>query len=269
MTSKRVLPNSMPELTGLRGIAIIMVVIYHGAWPRAVGASLGVDIFFVLSGFLITSLLVREAQSAGSISLKNFYMRRVLRLLPALILMLVGITLYSLFFMSAEMFRHTFLDAIAAIFYSTNWIRAFSLNDSILGHTWSLSIEEQFYILWPAIFIFVTRRRSSRLRFVLIAILVLAPLFLRALMQHNGVSPFRIYNGLDTRADDLMVGCFLSFLFFGDRSEPGQTATWCRLLKPAATAAFIVLVFMCAFADQLNPSYNYFGYTLVQVCCGL
>ena len=146
-----------PSLDGLRGVAVILVVLLHVqvfiyqdaavfGWLDFSGGFLGVDIFFVLSGFLITGLLMHEHQQTGSISLKNFYFRRVLRLIPALVLLLLVTILYAALFLSPEITRQTIKVSGFAIFYLTNWAFAFQWvpGSDLLGHLWSLSVEEQF-----------------------------------------------------------------------------------------------------------------------------
>src|SRR5262249_44592641 len=113
--------------------------------------SIGVDIFFVLSGFLITALLLEERQSTGSVNLKQFYLRRALRLLPALVAMLLFCCLYSLAFDKPQDARTTCKDALSVLLYYFNWRLAFDPTPPAvpLLHTWSLSVEEQFYLVWP------------------------------------------------------------------------------------------------------------------------
>jgi len=153
-----------PSLDGLRAIAIVLVMLLHaqamasGAWPYFLGGYTGVDIFFVLSGFLITSLLVQEWRDTGRISLRKFYIRRALRLLPALCVLLlvlgVGVKLFGLYL------HVTLATLLAALFYVANWALAFdTLDMGALHHTWSLSVEEQFYILWPLMLIGMLRAR--------------------------------------------------------------------------------------------------------------
>ncbi|MCZ0211417.1 acyltransferase, partial [Streptomyces sp. UMAF16] len=154
-------------LDGLRGVAVLMVLVYHlGLAP---GGFLGVDVFFVLSGFLITSMLVEEWQRRDSISLRRFYARRALRLLPAFLVLLV-ICLVEAIAIAPTEEKPARLKAIGvAACYLSNYPPLLPATDmSLLGHTWSLSLEEQFYLLWPLCLFFMLRTRLSRGRLVAI-----------------------------------------------------------------------------------------------------
>jgi peptidoglycan/LPS O-acetylase OafA/YrhL len=204
-----------PALDGLRATAILLVMAFHARAPFFKGGFIGVDVFFVLSGFLITSLLIFEYDRFGSVSLKHFYMRRFLRLAPALILLLVIFCIGSFLFLGAEKAKSNYIDSVISLFYLSNWARAFSTHaPDYLGHTWSLSIEEQFYIVWPMVLLTMLRSIKSRkwIVFLTLSIALLA-WGLRAYMHAKGASPERLYNGLDTRADALMVGCSLGVVY--------------------------------------------------------
>ena len=146
----------VPSLDGFRGCAVLLVMVYHlGHIFR--GGHLGVNAFFALSGFLITSLLLREFLNTGRLSMRHFYARRVLRLYPPLVALIVSVTLYVLFIPSAVYGEQSLRSTFASLFYFANWIPAFSGAEMPLGlyeHTWSLSVEEQFIlgllILWDA-----------------------------------------------------------------------------------------------------------------------
>lgn len=146
----------VPALNGLRGVAILLVLGNHiplRQYKSLLPAGfVGVDIFFVLSGFLITTLLMQEFNKTGSVSLKNFYIRRALRLGPALLVMLAVICALSFALFDRARARENCMDALIALFYCSNWVKALSLSHNGLGivaQTWSLSAEEQFYIVWP------------------------------------------------------------------------------------------------------------------------
>jgi len=203
----------VPALDGLRAVAVISVMGYHLGVPGMDGGLVGVDMFFVLSGFLITNLLVKEYQKTDGINLRNFYIRRLLRLYPALLLMLITWDVISTLFIGNGL--HVIGASLITLVYMTNWARAFGLYDMvILAHTWSLSIEEQFYIFWPLLLVLMLRLRP-RLNTLALLIIVLAGVFwaLRAFMTIAGVSEDLIYNGLITRADALLFGSALGILF--------------------------------------------------------
>lgn len=211
-----------PALTGLRGGAVLLVMLFHADVPMLRGGYIGVDIFFVLSGFLISSLLIEEFHASGTINIKHFYIRRLLRLAPAVLLLLAIFSLLSFLFLSPERSSRNLIDALIALTYMSNWARAFSIHPpDYLGHTWSLSIEEQFYIFWPLTLVLFLRL-SPRLSHVAVLILAiaLASAGLRIFLLAEGASFFRLYNGLDTRADALMIGCALAAFFHGGEGRP-------------------------------------------------
>ena len=196
-----------PALDGLRGLAILLVVVVHATgYPR--GGPLGVDLFFVLSGFLITTLLLEERAETGSISLRRFYARRARRLLPALGLLLVAYLVID----AAK--GHDGLKTVAlAGLYFGNAVQAFHqvnpLAHSGLEHLWSLAEEEQFYLLWPLLLPLVAlARRPLRILGVVLGVLVLNRFGLAVL----GASHHRLYNGPDTHADGLVAGAALAFV---------------------------------------------------------
>ncbi len=206
-------------LDGVRGVAILLVMAFHlGPVP---GGFLGVDIFFVLSGFLITSLLMEEWQSSGAICLKQFYLRRALRLLPAFVLLLFLCCLSIFSLPSADEKWLRLREAAVAACYLSNWPMLHQTSMPILGHTWSLSVEEQFYILWPTLLYGMLRLRLSRRRILLLVCCGIASsAVLRTGLYHwyqnHGTDRttviFRLYRGLDTRADALLAGCLLGLL---------------------------------------------------------
>ena len=195
-------------LDGIRGIAVLMVIWGHADYLP--NGAVGVDVFFVLSGYLITALLLDERTKRGRISFPNFYMRRMLRLLPALLLLLA---LYvPTFVILGQRLDRTLGDAAIALCYASNWTKAFGHRPDFIGHTWSLSIEEQFYILWPMTVLglyWLVRRGRAGAAICLAA--ALAILCYRHWMLSRGASLERVYFGLDTRGDDLLAGAALAF----------------------------------------------------------
>jgi len=146
----------VPELDGLRGLAILAVMGFHFAGKLVTAGTLGVDIFFVLSGYLITSILLSEVEHAGAIDYRAFLIRRARRLLPALGVLLVAYAMLAPL-LTPELAGRRWFDIETAIFYVTNLRQTFSPADTPLSHTWSLAIEEQFYILWPFMLLWLTR----------------------------------------------------------------------------------------------------------------
>lgn len=197
-----------PSLDGIRAIAVLLVMAQHLGYVHAGG--LGVDIFFVLSGYLITAILVFEFSATGTVSLKKFYARRALRILPAVILLLLVINIFVSIFQTNRQASAVRWDSLGALFYIANWLRAFGHDIGILGNLWSLSIEEQFYLFWPVTLLFLlSRRASGNFILLLIGIGIVLINVDRVYLYHGMESFNRIYNGLDTRADALLVGCAL------------------------------------------------------------
>ena len=205
-------PARVDALDGLRGIAIVMVMVFHSGATSLDGGYLGVDLFFVLSGFLISALLVSEFDRHGRVRMGYFYLRRLLRLAPALLLMLLVFAAWvPLAFPHDHQPFHMWYqweDCLIALAYLANWARALDIHSlDFLGHTWSLSIEEQFYLLWPWILLAMLRYRLPRGAVVVVALLLaLAAWYVRLRLLESGASMMRLYNGLDTRADGLMIG---------------------------------------------------------------
>ncbi len=195
-------------LDGLRAIAVVSVFLGHVS--AHIGYPIGVDMFFALSGFLITRGLIRELEESGRVNLKLFYLRRVLRLMPALIAMIGLLLVVAAALGERPLLPHVFA-SVTALTYVMNWTRAFGLGFSgWLGHTWSLSIEEQFYLLWPLILMVTYRWGGVRASLCFAGILAILSLSLRMYLYHIGATEDRIYNGFDTRADGLLIGCMLA-----------------------------------------------------------
>lgn len=216
-----------PWLNGMRGIAISCVLVFHighvvfqgnpmvGSYLGLPQGYLGVDIFFVLSGFLITTLLLEEWENTLSMSLRRFYIRRALRLLPALSVFLLCAIFWSVWTRSTEESSRVLVSSLYAILYFANWASAFDLAEGapILSHTWSLSIEEQFYLVWPLILLTMLHfklRRGQIICLTICGIIIVA--IHRNLLALDGVPIARVYAGTDARADALLVGCLVSML---------------------------------------------------------
>jgi peptidoglycan/LPS O-acetylase OafA/YrhL len=214
-------------LDGLRGLAVIGVVLYHGGVSWLGGGFLGVELFFVLSGFLITSLLVGEWLRRGRIGLKRFWGRRARRLLPALIVLIVAIGVAYTAAGATKAVPGLFGDGLGALFYYANWHQiaaggsyfAASGPVSPFQHTWSLAIEEQFYLVWPLVVLAVLWAVRSRggppvrtLQTLLTVALagVIASAIDCALLSGGGASVDRLYYGTDTRATGLLAGAALA-----------------------------------------------------------
>jgi peptidoglycan/LPS O-acetylase OafA/YrhL len=197
---------------------VIGVLGFHAGVRGFGGGLLGVDIFFVLSGFLITSLLLTEWSETGTVSFRRFYERRARRLLPGLFLLLLLVAAYAQWFAESDTLSTLRGDALSTILYVANWRFIFSGQSyfvhfgppSPLLHTWSLAVEEQFYLAWPAVALFVMRRRGRRGLAAAAAILMVASAALTLVLLHQGVSVSRLYYGTDTRTQELMAGALLA-----------------------------------------------------------
>lgn len=247
----------LPALNGLRGIAVLGVLAYHLQLSWARGGYLGVDLFFVLSGFLITTLLLEEWGGSGRVDLAAFWGRRARRLLPALFLVVAALALYlvcnALFggpgangLIDLSGLRG---DAIATLLYVNNWHLIYAHQSyfaqfstpSPLQHTWSLAIEEQFYLVWPLVLLVVLkvgRRGWRKLGLTTTVILGVGSSVLMAVLFNPPADPSRIYYGTDTRLFDLMAGATLAFLA-ASRPQPGAAAR--RTLHRVGPVAAVVL----------------------------
>jgi len=209
-----------PGLDGLRAIAVAAVFLYHSRIDWLPGGFLGVDLFFVLSGYLITSLLLVEWEARNRIDLRRFWLRRARRLLPALVVVVLASLVLSAIFARQDL-AHTRSDVISSLFYFQNWhlIAAnhsyFNLmgNPSLLNHLWSLAVEEQFYIVWPLLLVpclvLVGRKRLPMIVIAGIA----ASAALMWILYNPGSDPSRVYYGTDTRAFLLLMGILLALVW--------------------------------------------------------
>ncbi|MDW6021580.1 acyltransferase [Mesorhizobium sp. BAC0120] len=256
--------NYRPELDGLRALAIGLVTLDHVLHGRFPGGFVGVDMFFVLSGYLITSILIEELAHSTRINLGQFYFRRALRLMPALIVML---TLYTALMMTYAIWAHK-MDfakvhlwaAAAAGFYLMDWDVALHIGSpGFLTHTWSLAIEEQFYLLWPPILILATRWMSRNHFIIACVMLLLICSVWRDYLWLDGSSPMRTYAGFDTRFDNLLIGCLLAL-------APIRLS-WRETM---ARHVWLPLAAMMSFAIWLKWDSNYYqlGMTMTAVCSG-
>ncbi|MDB5036126.1 MAG: acyltransferase [Chlorobi bacterium] len=232
------------SLDGLRGISILAVMAFHADLVIGGGGFLGVDMFFVLSGFLITALLCEEWGSRGGINLRNFYVRRLLRLLPALVFFLIVQIILVLVRHPADIVL--WLRAAGyVVLYVANWALLYNpaLIPYNLGHTWSLSIEEQFYLIWPFLLLLLFRRGiagKSLIRIVGGGILGAALLYLAL---WSGGSPFtRVYFSLDTRAYALLIGCVTGMM--ASWGMLPRSAAGIRALRTGSVAAVLLLCVM-------------------------
>jgi peptidoglycan/LPS O-acetylase OafA/YrhL len=257
----------VPALDGLRGLAILLVITHHQLIPFSLsGGFLGVDLFFVLSGFLITTLLVTEFDATETISLKNFYLRRVLRLGPALVLYLIASLVVTYQLHPADFMRELRLVGLA-LAYSTNWRLAFGWDMSLdpTAIIWSLSIEEQFYLVWPLLLLVCLSLRFKRKHLIIGLVVVIAVICLhRRQMWAEGAHLDRLYYGTDTRADAPLMGCLLALIPHRAFTLPIQ-----RILKIVSVVASGVLIYLLS-TVHFNDTFLYRGgYTGIALLSGI
>ena len=234
-------------LDGIRAVAVMAVLFYHANSPWALGGFLGVETFFVLSGFLITSLLLAEWDSTNGIDLKHFWLRRARRLLPAVWLLLLALPVLAVLF-ARDALPRLQEDIPAALFYITNWVyivrevpyfEAFG-RPPLLQQLWSLAVEEQFYLLWPLILLFLLRTsKNNRYQLFLatFAMTALSTIWMAALYSPD-VDPLRVYYGTDTRAAGFLVGAMLAMIW------PSSGKTGSKLSEALGWTGLLALVIL-------------------------
>jgi peptidoglycan/LPS O-acetylase OafA/YrhL len=244
----------MPGLDGLRAIAVLAVFVYHfsnggGLLP---GGFLGVDVFFVISGYLITSLLLSEFRKEGRVDLVAFWLRRARRLLPAVGVLIAVVMVAGAFFDFGQISTLR-AQALASMAYVTNWDLILShqsyfeefARPSLFRHLWSLAVEEQFYLLWPLAFAAcMTRFGQKRLVIGVIAGAIASSLLMAILFDPG--NPNRVFYGTDTRATPLLIGVALAFVWHPERLKP-QTGNLAPAALDAVAAfalAMVVITFM-------------------------
>ena len=237
----------LPALDGVRAIAVLLVLAYHARAPFAPGGFIGVDLFFVLSGFLITRLLLVEQAREGRINILRFYLRRLRRLYPALLLMLAAYLLVA---------PHVWpeldhaRDALLAGSYVANWSIIAIQAPVVLSHTWSLAVEEQFYLLWPVLIAWLPHRHRARA----LVLLFLAATLWRIGVGLAGAPGWTVYMRFDTRLSGMVLGaCIAALPFAAARPERWF---WGGLLAIAAITAW---------ARWLDPGYLRFGISLAEL----
>ncbi|UEM08247.1 acyltransferase [Bradyrhizobium barranii subsp. barranii] len=230
--------SHISALDGIRGIALLMVFAAHSHPQLLRSGFIGVDLFFVLSGFLITSILLNEHLATGRINVARFYMRRALRLLPALFIMVGCVTAYVAVYAPPEL-AMTLENARSIVFYYWNWTLAFNYGATgwtyqwVFGHLWSLSVEEQFYLLWP--FVLTLALPFRRLFLVLLLVGIAAPPIAR-LLVYDQARIFNLYFRTDLHFDGLMWGALGAWIVANGWTPSGRTSA---IVGPAALAGFM------------------------------
>ncbi len=249
MTHPQKHTDYLPGLEGLRAFAVLAVILFHLDIPGLFSSGfLGVDIFFTVSGFLITGQLIRQYQTTGTIEIGIFYLKRARRLLPAVLVLLIVCVLITEWWITDAAWR-TRSDLLPALFYFSNWWQIFSEQSyfemagrpALLQHLWSLAIEEQFYIVWPLLLLVVLRRFGQRaLFFIAAALALLSSGWMIYLSVRHGYpqaqDPSRIYLGTDTHAMGLFMGAALAAIWNPLSSQSSATKL------PATISDFLGLI---------------------------
>ena len=247
----------LPALDGIRAVAVFLVIFYHAGIPLVPGG-LGVLLFFVLSGFLITWLMLAEVERNGAVSLPRFYARRSLRIFPAFYAYAVFVIGYMLLRGKAIIWPQ----AIASLLYVNNyWQGIHGDPNTGFSHTWSLAVEEQFYLLWPAAFVLFSRNLTRLARSLC---LIIVTIWIYRLLLSPHVNQGYIYEAFDTRADSLLSGCLLAIVL-RHRLWTGLFRALCS--TPLAAVVTLLLLGASVYAEQTGGAdfRNRFGFAIDSV----
>ena len=266
----------LPGLDGLRALAVTAVLLYHAGLPWIPGGFLGVEVFFVISGYLITCVLLTDRERTGRLDLKQFWFRRARRLLPALLVLLLGTLAMAVLFYRGEV-TELRGDLLAALGYSTNWYFIldrqsyfeFAGRPPLLQHLWSLAIEEQFYLIWPLVLALLLGRLRRGGMFVLLISGAVASSVLMAALWRPDADPSRVYYGTDTRAAGLLIGAALAFVWAPWALPPLRHRAHALLLNAVGLGSLAALAYLHLELDQYQPLLYRGGFALVAVSTAL
>lgn len=258
--------DDQPALDGIRGIGLLLVMMYHAEVEWAPGAFLWVSTFFTLSGYLITTLMIAEHRRTGSVGIRAFWVRRMRRLMPAAMVTLVAVVLFGAFVADAAQLDRLRGDGLAALLYVANWrfvvtetsYAALFSSPSPVQHFWTLSIEEQFYVVFPLLvsgLLWLGRGCWTRVGVSLLGVTVMSVGWMTYLYR-EGVPLDRLYFGTDTRLPELTSGVLLAILL--SRWNPGPTSRLRRMLGGVGLAA-LVLVLVLTFTVHRTDAWLYQG----------
>jgi len=263
-------------LDGLRALAVAAVVIYHAnpSWSpvRLPGGFLGVDVLFVISWFLITSLLLSEWRGARRLDLRAFWLRRARRLLPAVFALVFALAAASVLFMHDEV-ASLRGNALAALGYVTNWYLIFDHQSyfeswsrpSLLRHLWSLAIEEQYYLVWPLFLALVLPRLRASFVVLLITVAAIASSILMAWLYDPGADSSRVYYGTDTRAAALLVGSALAFVWSSGRAQAVIRRARVGATDIAGLACLAAIAYLCVTLSDTSAFLYRGGFLLAAI----
>jgi peptidoglycan/LPS O-acetylase OafA/YrhL len=264
----------LAALDGVRAVSVVAVLLFHAGISWMGGGFLGVEVFFVISGYLITALLVAEHGRSGSLDLRKFWFGRARRLLPALYLMLFVVSAYTVLFLP-DVLEQLKGQLVAASFYVTNWyliaqkISYFQQfgRPSPLTHLWSLAVEEQFYLVWPLVLALLLRKFKDRRDQLALTIFcgALASTLLMALLYRSGADPSRVYYGTDTRAGGLLVGATLAVLWRPWESRRRPNVRRGLLADLGGFGALGLILVFCMVVSETGPFLYRGGFLLVSL----
>ncbi|WP_217581479.1 acyltransferase family protein [Lysinibacillus sp. GbtcB16] len=261
MSGKSLNHRYIPGLDGIRALAVLAVIAYHFNFSWARGGFLGVDIFFVLSGYLITSTMLPLKGNQLTVSLKKFWIGRFRRLLPAAYVMIITSFVWAMLF-HKELLHTLRGDALSSIFYSSNWWFIFhklSYFDSFgspspLKNLWSLAIEEQFYVIWPLLLmigLYVVKKQSKLAKIVFFGAICSA--LLMAILYQPGADPSRVYYGTDTRCFELLIGCWLALIWPMKRLSSQKLSTsHMKKLNAISFISFTIFLVSIMYVDEFQ-----------------
>ncbi len=262
-------------IDGLRAIAVVAVYFYHAQFAWMAGGFLGVEVFFVISGYLITGLLLAEWRKTNGLNLGRFWFRRARRLLPAVFTLILATLVFAVLFLPGEV-ASLRSDALAAAAYVSNWYQILSHKSyfeaigrpSLLRHLWSLAVEEQFYVVWPLLLLAGLRWLRPRGRFILpVAVLVLAvaSTLLMAGYYQPDADPSRIYYGTDTRAAGFLIGAALAMLLVPRTGDVEVSRRRSLAIDMAGVSALLTLIAIFVLVNEINPYLYLGGFAVVAV----
>ena len=269
----------LPSIDSLRALAVLAVIIYHVDVNYLPGGFLGVDLFFVLSGYLISSLIIKEYKKTGSLNLYNFYIRRARRLLPAVYFMITVVLVVMVMF-NGVLLKKSHLDAIFGYIYSSNWWYIFHKLDyfdsfgsqSPFKHLWSLAIEEQFYMIFPLLFLLVNGKKKTKdgsyklnrnFLYVILGVILVSLIAHIILFDINNIS--RIYFGTDTRAFSLLVGAVGAILYPIDKLNTKITPQENLVYSVVSLISIAALITIMIYTSEYNTWLYRGGFLLVAI----
>ncbi len=267
----------MVGLDSLRGLAILGVILYHINFNWMPGGFLGVTVFFVLSGYLITDILAIEWKNNKRIDLKKFWLSRTRRLLPGMLIMLIVTLAWITIFHSSLLVKMRG-DSLAALFYFSNWwyiYHKLSYFDSFsqlspLNHFWSLAVEEQFYVVWPFVIslgFYYIKKQSRMILFICLG--AIASALAMAILYEPGSDPSRIYYGTDTRAFSLLIGAALALIWPSSRLASKIIPQARLILDIIGGVALIIILTMFWKTNQYEPFLYRGGMVLLSIATAL